>query len=329
MPRMQFKTSLKEVNLYVATAALAIGVAIGTFASPLFYKQAALRDVHEFKNTYHFINPLLACAEDTSTLADDEAKRLESLMKEAIQRHTQNGDITNASVYLRTLDGGPWVGIDIEKPFSPGSLLKVPLAISIYKKAETNPAFLRQQIDYTGQEVLDPQFFKPAVFPAGKHSVEELVQQMLINSDNNAAHLLAEALGVQDFEKTYEHLGVQKPPSQGSDYTTTTRDYSSFFRVLYNATYLGHASSENLLKVLSESPFTNGLVAGVPPGIVVSHKFGERSLENSRSLQLHDCGIVYAPARPYLICVMTQGTDFKLMAKTISELSRLAYDHAT
>jgi hypothetical protein len=41
--------------------------------------------------------------------------------------------------------------------------------------------------------------------------------------------------------------------------------------------------------------------------------------------QLHDCGIVYAPGKPYLICIMTRGSDFKRLSPVIAQISKQVY----
>jgi beta-lactamase class A len=96
------------------------------------------------------------------------------------------------------------------------------------------------------------------------------------------------------------------------------------FRILFNASYLTQAASEQALELLTRSEFRAGLVAGVPAGTVVAHKFGERI--DGGVAKLHDCGIVYHPARPYLLCVMTEGDRFEPLASLIAETSRIAYD---
>jgi len=42
----------------------------------------------------------------------------------------------------------------------------------------------------------------------------------------------------------------------------------------------------------------------------------------STSIQLHDCGIVYAPEKPYLICVMISGRSLNAEADLLAEISR-------
>lgn len=100
--------------------------------------------------------------------------------------------------------------------------------------------------------------------------------------------------------------------------------------MLYNSTYLPRESSQEILTFLSHSSFTAGLVAGVPDTTTVAHKFGERAIDPGQNIsQLHDCGIVYVPRQPYILCVMTQGYDYDELAKVIAEVSRRTYDAVT
>ena len=43
---------------------------------------------------------------------------------------------------------------------------------------------------------------------------------------------------------------------------------------------------------------------------------------STRTAQLHDCGIVYLPGRPYFLCVITEGRDADTLAEVIREISR-------
>lgn len=99
-------------------------------------------------------------------------------------------------------------------------------------------------------------------------------------------------------------------------------------RVLFNATYLNDANSEKALVLLSKATFDKGLTAGVPSTIVVSHKFGEHVNGADgviNSVELHDCGIVYYPKNPYLLCVMTRGKNINDLQNTIKEISNTVY----
>jgi beta-lactamase class A len=124
--------------------------------------------------------------------------------------------------------------------------------------------------------------------------------------------------------RVYKDLGMSSPTDAGN-YEIDAVTYSRFFRVLYNSTYLSRTMSEYALELLSRGSFSDGLPAGVPNGVLVAHQFGERTHPATGERQLHDCGIVYAPTRPYLLCVMTRGKEFKQLASVISDISREVY----
>lgn len=82
--------------------------------------------------------------------------------------------------------------------------------------------------------------------------------------------------------------------------------------------------SEKVLSLLAQSEFDQGTASGVPKDVRVANKFGERFIGNEK--QLHDCGIVYFPQNPYLLCVMTRGKDFHELAGVISAISQMVYE---
>lgn len=96
------------------------------------------------------------------------------------------------------------------------------------------------------------------------------------------------------------------------------------FRGIYNGSLLNKENSNKVLEWLSQSKFKDGLVAGVPGSVMIAHKFGERLLEDNTK-QLHDCGIVYYPDNPYLLCVMTHGNDYEKLEKVIQDISKMVY----
>lgn len=146
---------------------------------------------------------------------------------------------------------------------------------------------------------------------------------MIVYSDNKAANALLNHIEASSLDSVYQNLGIEVPDIDENENFMSVRDYASFFRILYNASYLNHAMPEKALGILTKSQFNLGLTAGVPPQIEVAHKFGERVLLDGR--QLHDCGVVYKIDKPYLLCIMTRGNNFIGMSETIKAISETAY----
>ena len=266
-------------------------------------------------------NPLLECSELSEELSIGDRVKTESEIRTYVAAAEDEGMITAVAVYFRDLNNGPWFGINERQLFTPGSLLKVPLALSYYHE---DRARLDQEIEFSGGGVVvaeEREFGSAEPLAPGNYTIQELVGYMLRDSNNDAAAVLSQVAGEQQVLSTYTDLGIT-PPAYGRDYQIDVKTFGAFFRVLFNASYVGQQGSEELLGYLTDSSFTGGLRAGVPTDVRVAHKFGVRSVSGTEKKQLHDCGIVYAENSPYILCVMTQGRDFDALAQFIAEVSR-------
>ena len=112
-------------------------------------------------------------------------------------------------------------------------------------------------------------------------------------------------------------------------YSISPKQYSTILRVLYNATYLSRDYSEKALQIMSHAQYNQGLLAGVPASTTVAQKFGESvdgSDPSTPEITLSNCGIVYYPAHPYILCVMTKGKNIDDLAHTIAAVSNLTWN---
>lgn len=271
---------------------------------------------------FSLINPLL---EVEPNLEFTELRPFKYKVSAIIDVHLSSGDVSHVSVYFRDLNNGPLFGINEKEPFTPASLLKVPLMLAVFKHAEDEPDFLQQLVRYDAPPDSSPDIATTTLRAGSFYSVDDLLRSMIVNSDNGAAFLLRAMTGPGALEEVYNDLGISIPAVRTADEPISVREYGTFFRMLYNASYLSRAHSQKALELLAASQYADGLIAGVPRGVRVAHKFGERSNLADDNRQLHDCGIVYHPSRPYILCVMTRGRDFARMSSVISGVSRTVY----
>ena len=273
---------------------------------------------------YRFINPLLECEMPLSY--SNSMSDLENGLSRKVDELIRQKKVSHVSIYFRDLNNGPWIGIHENERFSPASLMKVPILISYYKWAEEDEGLLERKLKVTmsREETISQNIIAPRQVETGReYTVDELLEYAILYSDNLAANTLLQNIDMRRLDQTYIDLGVAVPDVNNPENFITVREYASFFRMLFNSSYLSREMSERALELLSRVSFDKGLVAGVPPYITVAHKFGERRLPDS--LQLHDCGIVYRSKSPYLLCVMTRGDDFLEMEAAIQELSALSF----
>ncbi len=277
---------------------------------------------------YRFINPLLACDSALNRTDDRELKSFEKEVEQLADNMVKRKQVAFLSVRYQDLNKGLTFGINGSEKFSPASLLKVPIVMAYFKLAEYHAGVLKTEIKYEDVKDLNGvQFYKPQekLVYGHAYAVNDLIRRSIVYSDNNADQLLESNLPIQAIKREFGDLGLQVPCM--NDYEScvlSVNEYTVFFRILFNASYLTRDYSEKVLTLLTKSDFTQGLVAGVPRDVVVAHKFGEAVKNGER--QLHDCGIVYYPNHPYLLCVMTRGKTVENLADAIKDISHLVYE---
>lgn len=281
---------------------------------------------------YQFIDPLLACNVNNShTFPQDQA--VSDDVQTIVNASVASGNLSKASVYFVDLSNGKWASVDPNNKFYPSSLGKIPIMMAYYEMAENDPTVLDKTITYTGGPDLNAtQDIKPAesIVAGQTYTVEQLIEYMIQDSDNNAAQLLFNDVDQTALNNIYADLGIPVIPdvTAADADAITPQQISILFRVLYNGTYLSRDYSEKALELMSQSSFTQGIVAGIPTPTVVSHKLGLVGYdENGVAVEheLHDCGIVYAKD-PYVLCVMTRGTaPLTTMEAIIANISQAVY----
>lgn len=265
---------------------------------------------------------------DTSEYAELR-KEIESAIDSAVLR----GQAKDASVYFKDLTNGKWVAINGDEFYAPASLLKVPLMIAYFKYAESRSAIFSKRIVYVSSTYDNVASDFPTSIPQlekGKsYSVDELIQRMIIYSGNKSMDLLFRNLDEEYIKDVFADIGLVIPNFSQFGDTVSVRDYVHIFSTLYYSSYLNQKFSQRALALLAKTTFKDGLVAGVPADINVAHKFGERGIQQddgSIVRELHDCGIVYYPNQPYILCVMTHGKAWKDLESVIGTISRIVYN---
>jgi len=296
-------------------------------------------DSQEIRETgYKFISPLLECESYFEENPSLTTEINEALIKK-IEQLKQDPKLENIGVYYRDLNNGPILNLHNDIKFAVASLFKVPLLMSAYKYAQTHPDFLTNTITYKGQydHTRDPEATpEQTLMTNTTYTINELLQRMIVHSDNISKDMLKDVLAKLDPElhsSTLKTIGLldNLQNINLNESAISVKDYATVFRILYNASYLNHDMSEKALSLLSQTNFEAGIAHPIPQQIAVAHKFGYRNLANNANngQQLHDCGIVYLPKSPYLLCVMTRGQDLDTLSKAIQDISQVIWQLLT
>lgn len=284
-----------------------------------FYKNRP-NAVRSAQNPYPFIDIARSFVEQKHFLSSIEPVRVQ--MKELVQKYQKEGH--RVGVYFEFLNTGANVSINQDERFWPASLSKMPTVLAVMKKIEIGEWKLSNELVVFAEDQ-DERFgevYKKA--PGTRLTIEELLKETLINSDNTSHRMLVRNLSSEDYTNIFAALGMEQLFNE--NYDITAKEYSRIFRALYTASYLNRENSQQILSWLSQTSFDEFLQSGVPSDILFSYKIGE---EFEQVIFL-DSGIVYVPNRPYLITVMVEVADGYGVEKAqeiMKELSSSAYTY--
>ena len=291
------------------------GPASALVSCPGAMEQIRLKD-------YELTHPLILTDVSQESAALGQIKeKISSYINQA--KSSQQAD--EISVYFRRMNNGAWFTINPNSSYNPASMIKIVYLITYLKEAETNPSVMNKRIFFSKhfsagnqQNIVDFRLKESSYY-----TVNDLLVAMIQHSDNDATLLLSQNMNQNVYNQVFKDLDIQLP-NPVTEYYINAYDYGKFFRVLYSSTYIRPEYSEYGLKLLSKSTFKEGLIKGIDPSLTVAHKFGERIIGNKS--QLHEFGIVFIKDNPYLIGVMTSGSNLKQLTSIVGDISKLAFD---
>lgn len=281
---------------------------------------------------FPLLNPLLAYLQYDSA----EERRANTIVSFVTLRQEIEGFLADkkpqVGVYVEDFNTGTWLGINEKQKFIPASLIKVAFAMAALKKVDrgvwTMDTPLLLQPKYKNKKY--GELWKLPDFT--DVPLSKVIEEMIVASDNTAVSMIYYSLTKEERDDVFYHIG-QRNPDENPEFPYVVEFYSpkelaTAYRVLYNSSFLTRTKSQYLLELLSRTQFRQEIPRGIPSSIAVAHKIGEATSATTKELlpvSFHDCGIVYYPQRPYLICVMTEGIEIKQASEVIADISTKVY----
>lgn len=231
------------------------------------------------------------------------------------------------SFYMEYLPSGTSIRVGDNDQFIGASLMKIPVVMDLYKAVELGKLRLDQEIVITDQATSDKfgLLWKKGV--GAKISLGDAVKLSIKESDNTAARLILEqtSKALDPRVRSLNFLDTEISETEINNQPTiyiSARGYTSFIKCLYLSCYLNYEDSQAILELLTQTDFHQRIEAGInDKSIKIAHKIGTFSSEVSS-----DCGIVYAPRRPYSICLMINSTN-TTVDKYFADISTMVYEY--
>ncbi|HET8675079.1 MAG TPA: serine hydrolase [Blastocatellia bacterium] len=267
---------------------------------------------------------------------NDRENKIQQLIKES------GAEMVGVAYF--DLGTGAEILINADESFHAASTMKVPVMMEVFRQDRKGKLSLNDYLPIKNDfiSIADGTRFTISADSDSEQTlynrigqtevVIELVRQMIDASSNLATNLLIERVTAPSVMEYMREIGARnirvlrgvedgKAYELGMNNTATARDLMIILRQIARKQAVSSKASNEMVKILLEQKFNDGIPAGLPKEVKVAHKTGSITKIN------HDAAIIYPPNRkPYVLVVLTRGIeDEKRANKLIADISRTIY----
>ncbi len=254
------------------------------------------------------------------------------LIKE-IRKLTKNFNGT-AGIVIKDLDMNWEMYLNKDLPVPSASVVKIPIMLSYFYAANDGKVDLNSRIAFKKSERTPGSGKLQHSSDGQEFGIESLIDLMITESDNTAANMLINYMGIDVLNDYFTKMGLKhtnlsrkmmdfKERREGVENYTTAADMAYLLEQMYRGKCLGYTTSGRCINILANQKVNDRIPKQLPEGTVVAHKTG---LENGLC---HDAGIVYTAKGNYLICVLLKHNNKSAQEtkRLISSISLLVYNY--
>ena len=228
---------------------------------------------------------------------------------------------------FQMLPAGQAVMHNADKEFRAASMIKLAVMAEVFRRFENGSLNPDDEIVVGPDDKVGGDGIVKELDPDHPLSLRELVTLMIIVSDNTAANLLIDLVGMESVNRLAEDLGMvstrlrrlmmdSRAAAAGRENTTSAADLMIFFQKLYD---LELAGSKEMLDILQRQQVRGRLEKYLPEDMKIAFKTGDLDrLE-------HAGGIFFTPDTDYILIVLTEDVPNVEGQELIARISRDAY----
>lgn len=237
-----------------------------------------------------------------------------------------------ASLYYRPLCGGETIAYQAELPLIAASIIKIPIMIEAFRRFQDGSLDQNQLYTLREEEKMPSCGALNRMHAGVQLTLRDLVELMIVLSDNTATNILIERLGVDAVNETARRLGASRvvlrrklfdsaAAAKGLNNTVCAAEIGMLLEKMYRGELLGAEADGEMLDILKNQKLNGKFPFYLKSrGICCAHKTGEDDGIT------HDAAIVFAP-KPFVLCMFSNETDVprfeRLMQDVALELALL------
>ncbi len=239
----------------------------------------------------------------------------------------------NISLSFHDLGGQKEISVEPERSWIPASTIKSYVLLEAFRQKKLGLIDFDQTVAINAQNVVPTELETDEFLrlrEGTQVTIKQLVESMIIQSDNTAYNTLLDILDRRNVNATLRNLGLTESVigeklnldegqftqdlqvSGRQPNTTTVKDLATFFDLLGTNKL---DNSEEMLSILKRQKINNMIPALLPSDVAVAHKTGDWAPI------YHDGGIIYKPSEPFVFVAFTNSNN----PSVIAALARVAY----
>jgi beta-lactamase class A len=257
-------------------------------------------------------------------------------LRQKIDELIRSSGAERVAVAYRDLSGGRELLINADASFHAASTMKIPVMMEVFRQAQAGTLSLDDPITVKNEfaSIVDGSRYQ--LSPAddsdtslyrreGQHvTIPELLRLMITVSSNLATNLLIERVKPENVMRLMKKTGANqmrvlrgvedgKAYERGLNNTTNARDLMILLSAIVERRVVSPAASDEMLKILLDQRFNEGIPSGLPAGFRAAHKTG------SITKLYHDAGIIYPPTgKPFILVILTYGLQDETRAHKLT-----------
>jgi beta-lactamase class A len=256
--------------------------------------------------------PLPAVAGDRTLTANEDTARLRRDLERIAAQHAGIVGIS-----LRNLSTGAAVSIRGNETFPSASLIKVPILVALLEEVERGRMRLDERVSLVARDRVGGSGVLKHMGSGLLPTVEDIAWLMIVLSDNTATNLVLDRIDVRTVWTKMESLDLPHSKVHSKTFrretsiapdssvlyglgVTTPDEIVQLFALLHEGRAVSPAMDSLAMRMLLANQDGQLLTRWLPSNVRVAHKSG--AVDRARN----DCGIIYSPAAPLALCVMTR-----------------------
>ena len=200
--------------------------------------------------------------------------------------------------------------VNADEVFPTASTIKIAILAEFYRRVQQGKLNFNDLYTIEQSDLVEGSGISQALTPgATRLTLRDVAALMISVSDNSATNVLIDRVGMDNVDTLLDSLGLKqtrlrrkmmdvKAAAEGRENVASPREMMLLLEALYRGRVLNKQLTDDYFKLLAVHK-ESYIPRELPEDLRIANKPGE--LEGVRN----DCGVVFAGARPYVICVMS------------------------